>query len=356
MRRVLKQHQVSLTRGMGVSSTEMPELSSFGQSIKSHEELHRFSVDNPDKFWSTLARSRLSWDKDFHTGMECDMKRGQFSWFLGGQLNVSVNCVDRWAALDPERVALVWEKDEPGQEERVTYSQLLEMVSRLANCLKEAGVKRGDVVALYLPVTPVAVAAMMATARIGAVHSVIFAGFSPEAIASRINDAGASVVITADEGVRGGKKIPLKATVDKALADCPLVKTVFVQQRTGGDVRMVGSRDVWLEEAMAGAATECKPEVMEAEDPLFLLYTSGSTGKPKVIPNTFFFTIRAKPSLPGSESQLCRLLALRGCHPQARLRLPARGAVRLRGGYRVDHGAQLRCVRAPGQWRHHTSV
>ena len=282
MRRVVKHHQVVLTRGLGVSSTEMPELASFGQNIRSHEELHRFSVDSPDKFWSVLARSRLTWDQDFHTGMKCDMRRGQFSWFLGGQLNVSVNCVDRWAALDPERVALVWEKDEPGQEERVTYSQLLEMVSRLANCLKEAGVRRGDVVALYLPVTPVAVAAMMATARIGAVHSVIFAGFSSEAIASRINDAGASVVITADEAVRGGKKIPLKPTVDRALADCPLVKTVFVQQRTGGEVRMQGGRDVWLEEAMAGASTECKPEVMEAEDPLFLLYTSGSTGKPKV--------------------------------------------------------------------------
>ena len=282
MRSVSRLHQLTLTRGLAVSSTEMPELSSFGRSIQSHEELHQFSVEHPDKFWSVLARTRLTWDKDFHTGMECDMRRGKFSWFLGGQLNVSVNCVDRWAALDPERVALVWEKDEPGQEERITYGQLLEMVSRLANCLKEAGVRRGDVVALYLPVTPLAVAAMMATARIGAVHSVIFAGFSSEAVAARINDAGASVVITADEAVRGGKRIPLKPTVDRALADCPRVRTVFVQQRTGGEVKMVGGRDVWLEEAMSGAATECRPELMEAEDPLFLLYTSGSTGQPKV--------------------------------------------------------------------------
>ena len=213
-------------------------------------------------------------------------------------------------------------------------------------------------VALYLPVTPVAVAAMMATARIGAVHSVIFAGFSSEAIASRINDAGASVVITADEAVRGGKKIPLKPTVDRALADCPNVKTVFVQQRTGGEVRMMGGRDVWLEEAMAGAATVCQPEVMEAEDPLFLLYTSGSTGKPKVqdIPNPKCISNSKHSKCPGSESQHGRLLAVCGRHPQARVRLPARRAVWLRGGYWLDHRAQLRGVRAPGQWRHHAPV
>ena len=293
MRRILKPHKVSMTRGMGVTSTEMPELSRFGESIESHEELHKFSVDNPDKFWSTLARNRLLWYKDFKTGMKCDMKQGKFSWFLDGQLNVSVNCVDRWAEKYPERVALVWEKDEPGQEERVTYSQLLEMVSKLANCLKNAGVKKGDVVALYLPLTPVAVAAMLATARIGAIHSVIYAGFSSEAIASRIKDAKASVVITADEAVRAGKKIPLKESVDTALTDCPEVKTVFVQKRTGADVRMVGSRDVCLEEAMAGAATECKPEVIEAEDPLFILYTSGSTGKPKVIRFLFYNQIKS---------------------------------------------------------------
>ena len=293
LRRALKPHKVSVTRISKLSSMEMKELSKFGQSIASHEELHKFSVDYPDEFWSTLARKRLLWYNDFDKVMECDMKKGQFKWFNGGQLNVSVNCVDRWADKYPERVALVWEKDEPGQEERVTYSQLLEMVSKLANCLKDAGVKKGDVVALYLPLTPVAVAAMLATARIGAIHSVIYAGFFPESIASRIKDAGASVVITADEAVRAGKKIPLKDSVDKALTDCPKVKTVFVQKRTGADVRMVGSRDVCLEEAMAGAATECKPEVIEAEDPLFILYTSGSTGKPKVIQFLFYNQIKS---------------------------------------------------------------
>lgn len=263
-----------------ISTTEMPEVQSMCPNVASHEELYRFSIEEPEKFWSTLARSRLTWDQDFHTGMDCDFRQGKFNWFLGGKLNVSVNCVDRWAEVDPNRVAIVWEKDEPGQEERVTYSQLKEMVGKIGNCLSAAGVTKGDVVALYLPVSPLAVACMLATARIGAVHSVVFAGFSAEALAARVNDAGAKVVITADEALRGAKKIPLKATVDKALEECPDVKTVFVVKRTGSEVLM-GPKDVWLEEAMSGVDAECQPAIMESEDPLFLLYTSGSTGKPK---------------------------------------------------------------------------
>jgi len=263
-----------------ISTTEMPEVQSMCPNVTSHEELYKFSIEEPEKFWSTLARSRLTWDQDFHTGMDCDFRQGKFNWFLGGKLNVSVNCVDRWAEVDPNRVAIVWEKDEPGQEERVTYTQLKEMVGKIGNCLSAAGVTKGDVVALYLPVSPLAVACMLATARIGAVHSVVFAGFSAEALAARVNDAGAKVVITADEALRGAKKIPLKATVDKALEECPGVKTVFVVKRTGSEVIM-GPKDVWLEEAMNGVDAECQPAVMESEDPLFLLYTSGSTGKPK---------------------------------------------------------------------------
>jgi len=263
-----------------ISTTEMPEVQSMCPNVASHEELYRFSIEEPEKFWSTLARSRLTWDQDFHTGMDCDFRQGKFNWFLGGKLNVSVNCVDRWAEVDPDRVAIVWEKDEPCQEERVTYSQLKEMVGKIGNCLSAAGVTKGDVVALYLPVSPLAVACMLATARIGAVHSVVFAGFSAEALAARVNDAGAKVVITADEALRGAKKIPLKATVDKALEECPGVKTVFVVKRTGSEVLM-GPKDVWLEEAMSGVDAECQPAIMESEDPLFLLYTSGSTGKPK---------------------------------------------------------------------------
>ena len=269
-------------RFVSVSTTEMPEIEKAYPNISSHEELHRFSVEQPEQFWGELGRSRLEWSQEFHRTLDCDMTAGRFDWFLGGKLNVSVNCVDRWASLHPERVAIVWERDEPGQEQRVTYSQLQSLVCQVANCLKSAGVRKGDVVALYLPVTPMAVACMLATARLGAVHSVIFAGFSSEAVAARITDAGARVVVTADEAVRGGKKIPLKPTVDKALADCPQVKTVFVSRRTGGDVKMSPGRDVWLEDVMATESTSCVPEQVNAEDPLFLLYTSGSTGKPKV--------------------------------------------------------------------------
>jgi len=265
-----------------ITTTEMPEILTMCPQVRNHEELHRFSIEQPDTFWSTLARSRLTWDEDFHTGMDCDFSLGKFNWFVGGKLNVSVNCVDRWASADPDRAAIVWEKDEPGQAETVTYAQLQELVGRVANCLKAAGVGKGDVVALYLPVSPLAVACMLATARIGAVHTVVFAGFSAEALAARVNDAGAQVVITADEALRGGKKIPLKPTVDKALSECPDVKTVFVVQRTGSEVPM-GPKDVWLEDAMTGVSPDCPPVIMESEDPLFLLYTSGSTGKPKGI-------------------------------------------------------------------------
>jgi len=240
-------------------------------------------VEQPDTFWSGLARSRLTWSNDFHTGMNCSMETGQFRWFEGGKLNVSVNCVDRWAAEDPDRVALIWEKDEPGEAECVTYGQLLEMVCRLANVLSDAGVVSGDVVALYMPVSPLAVATMLATSRLGAVHNVVFAGFSAEALAARVRDAGARVIVTADEAVRGGKRIPLKATVDRAVKECKDVTRVLVMRRTGAEVPMMAGRDEWMEEAMTKVSAECPPTMVDSEHPLFLLYTSGSTGKPKGI-------------------------------------------------------------------------
>ena len=306
-------------RLLSVSTTEMPEIEKAFPHISSHEELHRFSVEQPDKFWGELGRSRLEWSKEFQQTMDCDMTTGRFAWFLGGKLNVSVNCVDRWARLDPHRVAVVWERDEPGQEERVTYSQLQATVCQVANCLKAAGVRKGDVVALYMPVTPMAVACMLATARLGAVHSVIFAGFSSEAVAARITDAGAKVVITADEAVRGGKKIPLKPTVDKALAGCPDVKTVFVSRRTGGNVKMTQGRDIWLEEVMSSESTSCPPVEVEAEDPLFLLYTSGSTGKPKVKYFLVNNSVARCLLVPGFVSQQCWLPSLRLSDAQTRI-------------------------------------
>jgi len=240
-------------------------------------------VEQPEAFWSGLARSRLTWSNDFHTGMDCSMENGHFRWFEGGKLNVSVNCVDRWAAEDPERVALIWEKDEPGEAERVTYGQLLEMVCRLANVLSDAGVVSGDVVALYMPVSPLAVATMLATSRLGAIHNVVFAGFSAEALAARVRDAGARVIVTADEALRGGKRIPLKSTVDRALKECEDVTRVLVMRRTGAEVPMMAGRDEWMEEAMSKVSPMCPPTMVDSEHPLFLLYTSGSTGKPKGI-------------------------------------------------------------------------
>ncbi|XP_064623292.1 acetyl-coenzyme A synthetase 2-like, mitochondrial [Lineus longissimus] len=215
------------------------------------------------------------------------MDGGKIKWFLNGKINASVNCIDRHidfknTTKDRDRVALIWEKDEPGSEEYITYRQLYEMTNRIANTLLSHGVSKGDPVVLYLPVSPIVVAAMLACSRIGAIHSVVFAGFSGEALRSRINDANAKVVITADQGVRGGKLIELKRIVDAAVAECPNVEKVFVSQRTGNQVPM-GKLDVPLEKEMAQHSTECKPREMDSEDFLFFLYTSGSTGKPKGI-------------------------------------------------------------------------
>ncbi|XP_065557343.1 acetyl-coenzyme A synthetase 2-like, mitochondrial isoform X2 [Artemia franciscana] len=214
------------------------------------------------------------------------MQDGIFRWFEGGILNVSVQCLDRHAKRNPDKVAIIWEKDEPGQEERVTYQELLELVCRFSNLLKAEGVEKGDRVAIYMPVTPLAAAAILACARIGAIHSVVFAGFSAEALANRINDAQATVVVTADQSIRGGKTINLKKTVDVALIKCPQVKRVLVQKRTGTKIDMTPERDLFIEESLIHQSVEYYPEPMESEDPLFMLYTSGSTGKPKGVVHT----------------------------------------------------------------------
>ncbi|CAH3040949.1 unnamed protein product [Porites lobata] len=249
------------------------------------DKLYQQSIRDPATFWGQLGATRLDWIKPFDKVMDVKMKIGWHKWFVGGKLNVSVNCVDRHMKADPDRCALIWEKDEPGDVERVTYRELYEMVNRLANVLKDHGVKKGDVVCIYMPVSPLAVAAMLACARIGAPHSVVFAGFSSDALASRIVDANAGTVITADQIVRGGKCIDLKTVVDKAVAESPCVKRVFVASRTGADVPM-GKIDIPLEKEMSKQSTECDPEPMDSEDVLFLLYTSGSTGKPKGVVHT----------------------------------------------------------------------
>ncbi|XP_074143810.1 acetyl-coenzyme A synthetase 2-like, mitochondrial isoform X1 [Sminthopsis crassicaudata] len=255
------------------------------RTLSTYAELCEQAVREPQVFWGRLARDTLVWDTPYHTVKDCDFSQGKISWFLGGQLNVSVNCLDQHVQKSPDRVALIWERDEPGTEVKITYRELLETTCRLANTLKKHGVRRGDRVAIYMPVSPLAVAAMLACARIGAVHTVIFAGFSAESLAGRINDAKCKVVITYNQGVRGGRIIELKKIVDEAVKNCPTVKHVLVAQRTDNKIHM-GKLDVLLEEEMAKENPVCAPEIMDSEDVLFMLYTSGSTGKPKGLVHT----------------------------------------------------------------------
>ena len=209
------------------------------------------------------------------------MTQGRIAWFKGGALNVSVNCIDRHLPARAEQTAIIWEGDEPSDDTRISYQQLYQRVCQLANGLRERGVKKGDRVCIYMPMIPEAAYAMLACARIGAIHSVVFGGFSPQSLQDRILDSDCQTVITADEGVRGGRKIPLKENVDEALRNCPNVHSVVTVKRTGNEIPWNADRDVWYDELTAHQATTAEPEVMDSEDPLFILYTSGSTGKPK---------------------------------------------------------------------------
>jgi acetyl-CoA synthetase len=249
-------------------------------SMAEYERLYRWSLDDPAGFWAEQAR-RLDWYHPPETVMRSDMAAGEFQFFTGGRLNASVNCVDRHLATRADKTALIWAADEPGTYRHITYRQLADEVGRMANVLVAQGVRAGDRVCLYLPMIPELVYSILACTRIGAVHSVVFAGFSAESLRGRIEDAGAELVITANEGLRGGKHIPLKDTVDRALADLPGVRRVLVARRTDAEVPMKAGRDVWLADELARQRAYCPPEWMEAEAPLFTLYTSGSTGRPK---------------------------------------------------------------------------
>ena len=252
-------------------------------SMDDYERLYKRSVDDPEGFWADEARARLDWEREFDLVRDCDFPTGTVAWFLGGKLNVCYNCVDRHTADRGDAPAIIWEGDQPDEVRRITYIELLQAVSRMANVLLHHGVRRGDRVAIYLPMVPEAAMAMLACARIGAVHTVVFAGFSADALRDRIIDAKAAAVITADQGLRGGKVIPLKRIVDEAVMAAPSVRNVFVTKRTGTKVPFFPPRDVDMDEAMEAQRPYCPPESMDAEDTLFLLYTSGSTGKPKGI-------------------------------------------------------------------------
>lgn len=248
--------------------------------------MYRRSIENPDEFWAEMAEEFLDWDARWNEVRHFDFHKGEARWFGGGKLNASVNCIDRHLPQRADRTAFIWEGDDPGQDLRVTYSELHEEVCRLGNALRERGVGKGDRVCIYMPMIPQAAYAMLACARIGAIHSVVFGGFSAEALKDRILDSDCRTLITADEGVRGGKTIPLKANADAALSHCPDVHTCLVVERTGADIDWRDGRDVRYRELTRAQSAECEPESMDAEDPLFILYTSGSTGKPKGVLHT----------------------------------------------------------------------
>jgi len=251
-----------------------------------YDAMYAASVADPNAFWAEHGK-RIDWIKPFSKVKNTTFAYPDVSikWFEDGELNVSANCIDRHLATRGDQTAIIWEADDPNISKHITYLELSEQVNKFANVLKSQGVKKGDRVILYMPMIPEAAYAMLACARVGAVHSIVFAGFSPDALASRISDCGATLVITADEAPRGGKNTPLKVNVDKAMAVCGDVKTLVVE-RTGGSVPMKEGRDIYLHTVMAHASTDCPPEVMGAEDPLFILYTSGSTGKPKGVLHT----------------------------------------------------------------------
>ena len=257
-------------------------------SAEQYQEMYKRSVDDPAGFWGEQAEDYLTWFKKWDTVLDWSFAGDDLhiNWFKGGTLNVSYNCLDRHLETRGDQVAIIWEADDPNVDRKITYRELHEEVCRFANVLKDRGVKKGDRVSLYLPMVAEAAVAMLACTRIGAVHSIVFGGFSPDALKDRINDAECEVVITSDQSMRGGKKVPLKGNADRAIASCPQVHTCIVVRRGGEPVEWTEGRDVWYDEAIAAASPECAAEEMEADDPLFVLYTSGSTGKPKGVLHT----------------------------------------------------------------------
>ncbi|MBF0097601.1 MAG: acetate--CoA ligase [Magnetococcales bacterium] len=251
-----------------------------------YEEMYARSVNDPEGFWAEQADKFIHWFKKWDTVVDWDFNKAHIRWFEGAQLNVSYNCLDRHLQSRGDQTAIIWEGDDPSQSKRISYKELHEEVCRFSNVLKARNVKKGDRVCIYMPMIPEAAVAMLACTRIGAVHSVVFGGFSPEALKDRIQDAQSCAVITSDEGVRGAKKIPLRVNVDEAIKSCPSVHTVVTVRLTGGSVSMDPARDLWYHEAVVAADPVCPAEPMDAEDPLFVLYTSGSTGKPKGVLHT----------------------------------------------------------------------
>ena len=251
----------------------------------SYLEMYEASISEPDKFWAEQAEKFLTWDASWSEICSENFLTGDAKWFLDGKLNVSTNCIDRHLTDNREKIAIIWEGDSPEDSKHISYEELYSEVCKLGNLLRARGVKKGDRVCIYMPMVPEAAYAMLACTRIGAIHSVVFGGFSPEALKDRILDSNCEVVISANEGIRGGKSIPLKRNVDLALTDCPSVHTCVFVKRTSKNVDWLEGRDIWYEQ-VNNYDTYCEPEIMDSEDPLFILYTSGSTGKPKGVMHT----------------------------------------------------------------------
>ncbi|MCU0835510.1 MAG: acetate--CoA ligase [Chromatiaceae bacterium] len=253
-----------------------------------YESMYRRSVEDPEGFWGEQGERFVTWSRKWQRVLDYSYSADDLHirWFDGGKLNISYNCLDRHLATRGDQVAIIWEGDDPNEDRKLSYRELHTEVCRLANVLKAHGVQKGDRVCIYLPMIPEAAVAMLACARIGAVHSIVFGGFSPDSLRDRILDSDCRTLITSDESVRGGRHVPLKKNADTALKDCPNVSTVLVVRRTGGDIAWLPGRDLWYHEAMEGVSTHCDPVEMDAEDPLFILYTSGSTGKPKGVLHT----------------------------------------------------------------------
>ncbi len=264
-------------------------------NAKEYAEMYQQSIDDPEGFWSEQAENYISWFKPWDAVSNWSFGDDvHIRWFEGAELNVSYNCLDRHLEHRADQVAIIWEGDDPSEDRKITYAELHQEVCKFSNVLKSRGVKKGDCISIYMPMVPEAAVAMLACTRIGAIHSVVFGGFSADALRDRILDSDCQVVITADQSIRGGKKVPLKVNADQAASECPNLKTMVVIKRGGDPVDWQEGRDIWYHEAMAEASADCEAEIMGAEDPLFILYTSGSTGKPKgVLHSTAGYLLQA---------------------------------------------------------------